>query len=146
MSPRRPPSRPPASAGLDGPVLNSIRFGGYLMLSGIPTFIDGRADLFGDAFLARDAAASAGIGTALPDLLEEYAIAWTLFEPSSRPPPCSTICRGGSASIPTRSAVVHRRAAPGADAEGDEDRLGRPRLSRVQPRLEAGEAIHDAAR
>ncbi len=60
-------------AGLDGPVLNSIRFGGYLMFVGIPTFIDGRADLFGDAFLAQNAAAEAGIDNALPELLDRYA-------------------------------------------------------------------------
>src|SRR5438132_34427 len=45
-------------AGLAGHVFNSVRFGGYLMLVGIPTFVDGRADLFGDAFLQRYVAAS----------------------------------------------------------------------------------------
>jgi hypothetical protein len=68
---------------LNGPVLNSIRFGGYLMFAGIPTFIDGRTDLFGDEFLARDAAAEGGIGDALPELLHEYGVTWTLLEPSS---------------------------------------------------------------
>ena len=69
--------------GLNGPVLNSIRFGGYLIFAGIPTFIDGRADLFGDEFLERDAAASLANGNALPELLDEYGIAWTLLEPAS---------------------------------------------------------------
>ena len=38
---------------LTGPVFNNEGFGGYLIFSGIPTFIDGRIELYGDAFLAR---------------------------------------------------------------------------------------------
>src|SRR5262249_48354622 len=56
-------------AGLRGHVFNSIRFGGYLSFVGIPSFVDGRADLFGDAFLQRYVAASNVIGEALPALL-----------------------------------------------------------------------------
>jgi hypothetical protein len=32
--------------GLEGPVFNSEVFGGYLTFRGIPTFIDGRAELY----------------------------------------------------------------------------------------------------
>ena len=71
------------AAGLTGHVFNSIRFGGYLMAEGIPTFVDGRADLFGDAFLARYAAATAGADNGLPYLLDYYSVAWVLFEPQS---------------------------------------------------------------
>src|ERR1700724_2926772 len=49
-------------AGLSGHVFNSVRFGGYLMLVAIPTFVDGRADLYGDAFLQRYVAASSAVG------------------------------------------------------------------------------------
>ena len=44
-----------ASAGLAtaGPVLNDYSFGGYLIFAGIPTFIDGRGELFGGEFIAR---------------------------------------------------------------------------------------------
>ncbi len=70
-------------AGLDGPVFNSVRFGGYLMFVGIPTFVDGRADLFGDAFLERYVAASSAVGNLLPGLLDRYGVGWTLLEPAS---------------------------------------------------------------
>jgi hypothetical protein len=69
-------------AGLEGQVFNSDRFGGYLMLENVPTFIDGRADLFGDAFIKRYVVASNAIGNTLSDLLDEHRIAWTLLEPS----------------------------------------------------------------
>ena len=38
-------------AHVEGPVLNDFSFGGYLMFSGVQPFIDGRAELYGDAFL-----------------------------------------------------------------------------------------------
>jgi hypothetical protein len=37
-----------ARLGLDDPVFNSEGFGGYLTFRGIPTFIDGRAELYGN--------------------------------------------------------------------------------------------------
>ena len=60
---------------IGGPVLNDYEFGGYLIFSGIAPFIDGRADMYGDVFLARYADVAA-----LPDLLDQYRIAWTLLE------------------------------------------------------------------
>ena len=95
-------------AGLDGPVLNSLRFGGYLMFVGIPTFIDGRADLFGDAFLAQNAAAEAGIGNALPELLDRYAIAWTLLTPQSAAAGLIELLPGWERVYADRNAVIHR--------------------------------------
>ena len=34
-----------------GKVFNSYDFGGYLIFAGVPTYVDGRADLYGDEFL-----------------------------------------------------------------------------------------------
>jgi hypothetical protein len=44
-----------ANAGLAkaGRVLNDYRFGGYLIFAGIPTFIDGRGELYGGQLIAR---------------------------------------------------------------------------------------------
>jgi hypothetical protein len=70
-------------AGLTGHVFNSVRFAGYLMLVGIPTFVDGRADLFGDAFLQRFVAAWSAVGNAFPELLDHHDVTWTLLEPLS---------------------------------------------------------------
>ena len=66
-----------------GPVLNDYNFGGYLIFAGIPTFIDGRADMYGDAFVERDGKAVQGLNGELPALLDEYKITWTLFAPDS---------------------------------------------------------------
>jgi hypothetical protein len=49
----------------------------------IPNFVDGRADLFGDAFLERYVAAADAVGDALPRLLGAYSVDWTLLEPAS---------------------------------------------------------------
>ncbi|WP_247724334.1 hypothetical protein [Thauera aromatica] len=71
-------------SGVAGPVLNSYNFGGYLIYRGVPVFIDGRADMYGDALLERylDALKLKSTGT-LPDLLADYRIAWTLLEPGT---------------------------------------------------------------
>lgn len=70
------------AAGLTGHVFNSYRFGGYLIFSGIPVFIDGRADLYGDAFIKRFALATGGADDSIPSLLKQYAVAWAIFPPN----------------------------------------------------------------
>jgi hypothetical protein len=54
-SPQNTPEAAVANAGLAqaGPVLNDYSFGGYLIFAGIPTFIDGRGELFGGEFVER---------------------------------------------------------------------------------------------
>jgi hypothetical protein len=70
------------AAGVAGPVLNSYNFGGYLIFTNVPVFIDGRSELYGDAFLKRTAQAVRLLDEgALPRLLEDYRIGWTLLEP-----------------------------------------------------------------
>ena len=59
--------------GVTGPVLNDSTFGGYLIFVGIAPFLDGRFDMYGDAFIKRD-----GDLAQLPALLAEYRIGWTL--------------------------------------------------------------------
>lgn len=98
---------------ITGPVLNSYDFGGYLIFSGIPPFIDGRADLYGDRFMAEYADMVDAVGDALPRALEQYAIAWTLFRPSD---PAATLLDHLPAWRRVYSddvAVVHVRKAPG---------------------------------
>jgi len=70
--------------GLTGPVLNEYRFGGYLIYAGIPTFIDGRADMYGDNFM-KEYVESLSLTTSdgLQKLLEKYRIEWTLLPPES---------------------------------------------------------------
>jgi hypothetical protein len=67
-----------------GPVLNDYRFGGYLIFAGIPTFIDGRGELFGGKFIERY---NRDLSLAdLPDflkLLDQYKIRATLLSPDT---------------------------------------------------------------
>ena len=67
---------------ITGNVFNSYNFGGYLIFSGIPTFIDGRAELFGDAFLHKyfDAVDLVNINSAF-ELLDEYKVTWVILVP-----------------------------------------------------------------
>jgi hypothetical protein len=67
---------------ITGNVFNSYQFGGYLIFSGIPTFIDGRAELYGDAFVRKYAETEniVDINSAF-DLLDEYKVNWVLLAP-----------------------------------------------------------------
>jgi hypothetical protein len=72
-----------ARLGLTGPVFNSEGYGGYLIFSGVPVFIDGRIEMYGNDFLAADIAAEQGDPTVLTGLLDRYRIAWTLLRAGS---------------------------------------------------------------
>lgn len=71
-------------ARLTGPVLNEYRFGGYLIYAGIPPFIDGRADMYGDDFM-KEYIESLNLTTSdgLQKLLQKYRIEWTLLPPET---------------------------------------------------------------
>jgi hypothetical protein len=69
------------AAHVTGPVLNDYGFGGYLIFAGIPPFIDGRAELYGDEFIKRYVQAMLLESDELPKLLHQYGIAWTLIAP-----------------------------------------------------------------
>jgi hypothetical protein len=71
-------------AGIRGPVLNSYGWGGYLMYVGIPPFIDGRSDVYGDAFIRQYIEAmELKTPESLTRVLEQYKITWTLLMPES---------------------------------------------------------------
>jgi hypothetical protein len=103
-----------ASAGLAhaGPVLNDYAFGGYLIFAGIPTFIDGRGELYGGPFIERY-----NRDIALADLddflklLDQYKIEATLLEPST--PAVALLDRlpGWQRVYSDDVAVVHKRLA-----------------------------------
>ena len=67
-----------------GTILNDYNFGGYLDFIGVPPFIDGRAELYGEAYMLRhDRALNL---QNLPDflrLLDEYRVGATLLMPST---------------------------------------------------------------
>lgn len=68
---------------LAGPVFNSESFGGYLTFSGVPVFIDGRIELYGNDFLAAYLAAERGDAAALQGLLNRYHAGWALLQAGS---------------------------------------------------------------
>lgn len=67
-----------------GPVLNDYSFGGYLIFAGIPTFIDGRGELYGGQFIARynRDVSLADLGDFL-ELLDQYKFGATLLAPET---------------------------------------------------------------
>ena len=72
---------PPALAAK--PVLNAAGFGGYLIYSHVRPFIDGRAEVYGDAFISQYVAASTAKKAALETALRDFDIRWTIFEADS---------------------------------------------------------------
>lgn len=96
--------------GLSGPVFNGEGFGGYLLFNGVPTFIDGRIEMYGDAFLARAVAAERGNADALTGILHDYHITWTLLEPKSGAAQLLDHMPGWRRVYADAYAVVHERS------------------------------------
>jgi hypothetical protein len=103
-----------ARLGLHGPVFNSEGFGGYLIFRGIPTLIDGRAELYGNAFLDRYLAAERGDEAALTALLARYGITWTLVAPQQGAVSRLDVLPGWRRVYTDAQAVIHMRVAPPA--------------------------------
>jgi len=70
-------------SGIDGPVFNEYSFGGYLIFSNVPTFIDSRVPPYTDEFVRRsfNAVNLIDLNDAFA-LLDEYKIKWVLLEPA----------------------------------------------------------------
>lgn len=99
-----------------GPVLNEYGFGDYLIFSGIRPFIDGRAELYGDAFIRRYVAAVSLAGDTLPQLLRQYHIKWTLLSQGSPAAALLDHLPGWRRLYADPIAVVHTRERRGARA------------------------------
>jgi hypothetical protein len=108
------PERAVASTGLAraGPVLNDYAFGGYLIFAGIPTFIDGRSELYGGPFIERY---NRDITLADLDdflkLLDQYKIDATLLEPNTPAVGLLDLLPGWRRVYSDDVAVVHKRLA-----------------------------------
>ncbi|MGD0640503.1 MAG: hypothetical protein ABSC22_07130 [Roseiarcus sp.] len=101
----------------DRPVLNGYAFGGYLIAAKVKPFIDGRADMYGDAFLDLYGRIAGGDQEALEATLKRYAVAWTIFAPGE--PVVALMDRepGWRRLYADKFAVVHVRE--GADGPGE---------------------------
>lgn len=93
-----------------GPVLNDYAFGGFLIHAGIPTFIDGRGEIFGGKFIDRY-----NRGLSLVDiddflkLLDDYKIRSTLLTPSTPAVRLLDRLPGWERVYSDDIAVVHKR-------------------------------------
>jgi hypothetical protein len=65
-------------------VLNDYAFGGYLIWSHVRPFIDGRADVYGDAMLSLYGKLQAGDAETVERTIRRYGIAWTIFAPGAQ--------------------------------------------------------------
>lgn len=63
------------------PVLNDYDFGGYLIFEGVRPYIDGRADMYGDAFVAEDDQIQRGNGGAAARAIARYGVRWAILRP-----------------------------------------------------------------
>jgi hypothetical protein len=103
-----------AIARADAPrVFNDYGFGGYLIAAGVPTFIDGRTELYGGAFALRhDRAVTLADPADFLRLLDDYAIDATLLPPAR--PAVALLDRlpGWKRLYADDVAVVHLRVRP----------------------------------
>jgi len=95
--------------GLKGPVFNSEALGDYLIFRGVPSFIDGRMEMYGDDFLKKYMAESSGSEPALTDMLARYHIAWTLLLPGEGAVAALDHLPGWKRVYADKWAVVHAR-------------------------------------
>ncbi len=72
------------AAGVTGQVLNEDQFGGYLIAERIPTYVDGRAELFGAMHYQQSLALAGRKPEKLAEILADKNIGWT-FLPSNLP-------------------------------------------------------------
>jgi hypothetical protein len=66
-------------------VFNGYSFGGPLILAGIKPYIDGRADLYGDAFVSDYEQITRGDRVRFNRAVDRFGIRWTMLPPSSSP-------------------------------------------------------------
>jgi len=90
-------------------VLNEYGLGGQLIFAGIRPFIDGRADLYGDAFLTRYVRVTSGDRSALDRALSEYGIVWTVFPASHTMIAVMDEKPGWRRLVDTNGTIIHVR-------------------------------------
>jgi len=91
------------------PVFNDYGFGGYLIWRGVRSFIDGRSDMYGDAFTQAYLRAEQPDPAALDALLQRWKVAWTML--AANDPVVGVMDRkpGWRRLYADRYAVVHVR-------------------------------------
>ncbi|MEN3976068.1 hypothetical protein [Emcibacter sp. SYSU 3D8] len=101
---------PPALA--KQPVFNEYGFGGYLILSNVQPFIDGRADMYGDVFI-KDYDDATQNSQKLTRILDRYAVQWTILRTRTRPAAIMAELPEWCAIYTDSLATVHARRSTG---------------------------------
>lgn len=98
-------------AGLSkGRVLNAYQWGGYLIYSGIPPFIDARSDMYRDPFIKEYVEAiELRSSDGLPRLLDKYEVTWTMLPPRAAAVALLDRLPGWHRVYADKTAVVHAR-------------------------------------
>ena len=92
------------------PVLNQYIFGGYLIFEGVPPFVDGRTDMYGDDFLSAYDAALKPNRAAFTKLADKYHFGWTILDATSPANDMLDALPGWRRIYADKIAVVHVRA------------------------------------
>jgi len=112
-------------------IFNSYEFGGYLIAMGVPAFIDGRAELYGEKFVVDffDAVEAHKVAQLLR-MLDDYKIDATLLVPASPAAQVLDHVEGWKRLYADDTAVIHVRTtevqpstSSGASVSTDEPRL-----------------------
>jgi hypothetical protein len=91
------------------PVFNDYGYGGNLIFNGIRPFIDGRADMYGDSFLATYGAIMSPNETAFTNAANQYGFRWTILRPGAPLVGVLDHLPGWRRLYADRTAVVHVR-------------------------------------
>lgn len=91
------------------PVLNDYAFGGYLIFNGVRPYIDSRAELYGEKFLAHYARLVSPDKQALGETLDKYKVRWTIFTAGNPAVGAMDATAGWHRLYADRWAVVHVR-------------------------------------
>jgi hypothetical protein len=94
-------------------VLNQYDLGGYLIFRGVRPYIDGRTDLYGDAFMDHYFRIIRPDRPALEQTLRASHIAWTIFAPDAPVVAVMDSEAGWRRLYADRFAVVHVRTTNG---------------------------------
>jgi hypothetical protein len=66
---------------LGQPVFNEYAFGGYLIFKGVKPYVDGRADMYGDAWVQQYLAIAGGAQPDVDKAFKRWNIRWTILSP-----------------------------------------------------------------
>ena len=66
---------------LSQPVFNEYAFGGYLIFKGVKPYVDGRADMYGDAWVQEYLAIAGGAQPDVDRAFKRWNIRWTILSP-----------------------------------------------------------------